>query len=129
MSESNSDLFARTMKSVGLIARQTFNFASEISSLVDNTNVFQPDLENESSCYQFLPDLFPFNLLLLFKPYELGRITQLLTFDTRCAEMYVPKQMQSLRANIIHSSPSDTVLNKLTRTTLTEGKVVRGSDP
>ena len=71
----------------------------------------------------------PFNKPLLFKPTELGHITQFPTFDTRSAGMYTPKQMKIFWDNIIHASASDTVLKKLTRTLLIQGNTVRISDP
>ena len=77
-------LFERTIKTVD-------DFASEIPCLGDYTNVFQLDLENDNSWYKLLPDPMPFNKTLLFKPTELGPITQFPTFDTRRAGMYTPK--------------------------------------
>ena len=71
----------------------------------------------------------PFKKPLLFKPTELGHITQFPTFDTRRAGMYTPKQMKNFWDNIIQASASDTVLKKLTRTILTQGNTVRISDP
>ena len=71
----------------------------------------------------------PFNKPLLFKPTELGHITQFPTFDTRRAGLYTPKQMKKFWDNIIHASASDTVVKKLTRTILTHGNTVRISDP
>ena len=122
-------LFERTTKFVDPITRQTYDFASEIPCLGDYTNVFQLDLENDSSWYQLLPDPMPFNKPLLFKPTELGHITQFPTFDTRRAGMYTPKQMKNFWDNIIHASASDTVLKKLTTTILTQGNTVQISDP
>ena len=92
-------------------------------------NVFQLDLEDDDSWNQLLPDPLPFNEPLLFKPTELGHITQFPTFDTRRAGMHTPEQRKSFRDNIIHASASDTVLKKLTRIILTQGKTVRISDP
>ena len=112
-------LFERTTKFVDPITRQTYDFASEIPCLGDYINVFQLDLENDNSWYQLLPYPMPFNKPLLFKPTELGHITQFPTFDTRRARMYTPKQMKNFWDNIIHASASDTVLKKLTRTILT----------
>ena len=91
--------------------------------------MFQLDFENDNSWYQLLPDPMPFIKPLLFKPTELGHITQFPTFDTRRAGMYTPKQMKNFWDNIIHASASDTVLKKLTRTILTQGNTVRISDP
>ena len=71
----------------------------------------------------------PFIKPLLFKPTELGHITQFPTLDTRRAGMYTPKQMKNFWDNIIHASSSDTVLKKLTKTILTQGNTVRISDP
>ena len=122
-------LFERTTKFVDPITRQTNDFASEIPCLGDYTNVLQLDFENDNSWYQLLPDPMPFNKRLLFKPTELGHITQFPTFDTRRAGMYTPKQMKNFRDFIIHASASDTVLKKLTRTILTQGSSVRISDP
>ena len=122
-------LFERTTKFVDPITPQTYDFSSEILCLGDYTNVFQLDLENDNSWYQLLRDSMPFNKPLLFKPTELGHITQFPTSDTRRAGMYTPKQMNNLWDNIIHASASDTVLKKLTRTILTQGNTVRISDP
>ena len=122
-------LFERTTKFVDLITRQTYDFASEIPCLGDYTNVFQLDLENDSSWYQLLPDPMPFNKPLLFKPTELGHITHFRIFDSRRAGMYTPKQMKIFWHNIIHASVSDTVLKKLTRTISTQGNTIRISDP
>ena len=72
--------------------------------------MFQLDLDNDNSWYPLLPDPLPFNEPLLFKPTELAQITQFLTFDTRRAEMYTPKQMNFFWEIIIHASASDTVL-------------------
>ena len=71
----------------------------------------------------------PFIKPFLFKPTELGHITQFRTFDFRRAGMYTPKQMKIFWDNIIHASASDTVLKKLTRTISTQGKTVRIADP
>ena len=71
----------------------------------------------------------PFIKPLLFKPTELGHITQFPTFDTRRAGVYTPKQLKSFWDNIIHASASDTFLKKITRTILTQGNTVRISDP
>ena len=71
----------------------------------------------------------PFNELLLFKPTELGYITQFPTFDTKRAGNYTPKQMKKFWDNIIHASASHTVLKKLTRTILTRCNTVRISGP
>ena len=71
----------------------------------------------------------PSNKPLLFKPTELGHILQFPTFDTRRVGMYTPKQRKNFWDNTIHASASDTVLKKLTRTVLTQGKTVRISDP
>ena len=122
-------LFERTTKFVDSITRQTYDFASVIPCFGDYTNVFQLDLENDNSWYQLLLDPMPFNKLLLFKPTEVGRITQFPTFDTRRAEMYTPKLMKNFWDNLIHASVSDTVLKKLKRTILTQGNTVRISDP
>ena len=122
-------MFERTNKFVDPIARQTYDFASETPCSGDYTNVFPLDLENDNSCYQLLPDPMPFNKPLLFKPTELGHITQFPTFDTRRAGMYTPKQMKNFWDNVIHASASDTVLKKLTRTSLTQGNTVRISNP
>ena len=70
-----------------------------------------------------------FNKPLLFKPTELGHITQFLIFDARPAGMYTPKQMKKFWDNIFHASASDTVLKNITRTILTQGKTVQVSDP
>ena len=70
-----------------------------------------------------------FNKPLLFQPTELGNITQFPTFDTGRAGMYTPKQMKNFWDNIIYASASDTVLQKLTRTILTQGNAVRISNP
>ena len=78
-------MFQRANKFVDPTTRQTYDFASEIPCLGDNTAVFQLDLENGNSWYQLLPDPMPFNKSLLFKPTELGHITQFTTFDTRRA--------------------------------------------
>ena len=118
-----------TTKLVGPFTRQTYDFASEIPCLGDYTNVFQLDLENDNSWYQLLPDPMLFNKPLLFKPTELGHITQFPTFDSRRAGMSTPKQMRNFWDNIIHASTSDTVQKKLTRTISTQGKTVRISDP
>ena len=64
----------------------------------------------------------------MFKPSELGHITQFPTFDTRPAGMYTPKQMKNFSDNIIHASAFETVLKKLTRTNLTQGNTVQISD-
>ena len=122
-------LFERTTKFVDPITRQTYDFASGILCLGDYTNVFQHDPENDNSWYQLLPDPMPFNTPLLFKPTELGHITQFPTFDTRRAGMYTPKQIKNFLDNIIHASASDTLLKKLTLTILTQGNTVRISDP
>ena len=122
-------MFQRTTKFEYPITRQTYDFASEIPCLGDYTNVFQLDLENDNSWYQLLPDPMPFNEPLLFKPTELGHITQFPTLDTRRAGMYTPKQMINFRDYTIHASASDTVLKKVTRTILTQGNAVRISDP
>ena len=121
--------FERTTKFVDPIPRQTYDFASEIPCLGDHTNVLQLDLQNDSSWYQRLPDPMPLNKPLLFKPTELGHITQFLTFDTRRDGMYTAKQMKNFWDKIIHASASDTVLKKLTRTILTQGNTVQISDP
>ena len=71
----------------------------------------------------------PFNEPLLFKPTALGHIKQFPTFDTRRAGMHTLKQMKNFWDKIIHASASDTVLKKLRRTILTQGKTVRISDP
>ena len=122
-------LFERTTIFVDPITRQTYNFASQIPCLGEDTNVFQLDLKNDISWYQLLPDPMPFNKPLSFKPIELGHITQFPTFDTRRAGMYTPKQMKNFWDNIIHASASDTVLKKLTRIILTQSSTVRISDP
>ena len=122
-------LFERSTKIVDPITRQTYDFASEIPCLGDYISVFQLDVENDNSRYQLLPDTMPFNKPLLFKPTELGHITQFPTFDTRRAGMYTPKQMKNFWDNIIRASASDTVLKKLTGTILTQGNTVRISDP
>ena len=70
----------------------------------------------------------PFNEPLIFKPNELGQITQFPTFDKGHAGIYTPKHMRNFWDNIIHASASDTVLKKLTRTILREAKTVRISD-
>ena len=115
-------LFERTIKIVD-------DFASETPCSGEYTNVLQLDLENDNSSYQLLSDPMPFNKPLLFKPTELGHITQFPTFDTKRAGMYTPKQMKKFWDNTIHASASDTVLNKLTRTILTQINTVRISDP
>ena len=122
-------LFERTTKFVDPSTRQTYDFLSEIPCLGDYTNVFELDLENDNSWYQLLPDPMPFNKPLLFKPTELGHITQFPTFDTTRAGMYTPKQMENFWDNKIHASASETVLKKLTRTILTQGNTVLISDP
>ena len=122
-------MFERSTKFVYPITRQTYDFASEIPCLGDYTNVFQLDLENDNSWYQLLPEPMPFNKPLLFKPTELGHITQFPTFDTRRAGMYTPNQMKNFWDNVIHNSASDTLLKKLTRTILTRGNSVRISEP
>ena len=122
-------LFERTTKFVDPITRQTYDFASEIPCLGDYTNVFQLDLENDNSWYQLFSDPMPFNKPLLFKPTELGHITQFPTLDTRRAGMYTPKQMKNFWGSIFHASASDTVLKNLTRTIFTQGNTVRISDP
>ena len=71
----------------------------------------------------------PFNEPLLFKPTELGHITRFPFSDTRRAGMYTPKQMKIFWDNIIHASASDIVLKKLKRPILTQGNIVRLSDP
>ena len=70
-----------------------------------------------------------FSKPLLFKPTELGHITQFPTFDTRRAGMYTPNQMKKFWDNVIHNFASDTLLKKLTRTILTRGNSVRISEP
>ena len=122
-------LFERTAKFVDPITRQTYELASEIPCFGDYTKVFQLDLEIDNSWYQLLPDPMPLNKPLLFKPNELGHITQFTNFDTRRAGMYTPKQMKNFWDKIIHASASDTALKKLTRTILTQGNTVRISDP
>ena len=122
-------MLERSTKFVDPITRQTYDFASEIPCLGDYTNVFQLDRENDSSWYQLLPEPIPFNKPLLFKPTELGHITQFPTFDTRRAGMYTPNQMKNFWDNVIHNSASDTLLKKLTRTILTRGNSVRISEP
>ena len=64
----------------------------------------------------------------MFKRNKLGHITQFPTFDTSCAGMYTPKQMQNFWDNIIQASASDTVQKKPTRTILTQGNTVRISN-
>ena len=122
-------MFERSTKIVDPITRQTYDFASEIPCLRDYTNVFQLDLENDNSWYQLLPEPMPFNKPLLFKPSELGHITQFPTFGTRRAGMYTPNQMKNFWDNVIHNSASDTLLKKPTRTILTRGNSVRISEP
>ena len=122
-------MFERSTKFVDPITRQTYDFASEIPCLGDYTNVFQLDLETDYSWYQLLPEPMPFNKPLLFKPTELGHITQFPTFDTRRAGMYTPNQVKNFWDNVIHNSASDTLLKKLTRTILTRGNSVRISEP
>ena len=122
-------LFERTTKFVDPIARQTYDLASEIPCLGHYTELFQLDFESDNSWYQLLPDHMPFNKPLLFKPTELGLITQFPTFDTRRAGMFTPKQMKNFWDIIIHASASDTVLKMLTRTILTQGNTVRIYDP
>ena len=122
-------LLEQTTKFVDPITRQTYDFASVIPSSGDYTNVFRLHLENDNSWYQPLRDPMPFNKPLLFKPTELGHITQFPTFDIRRAGMYTPKQIKNFWDNIIHASASDTVVKKFTRTILTQRKTVRTSDP
>ena len=69
------NLFEQTTKFVNPISRQTFDFASEIPSLGDYTNVFQLDRDNDNSWHQLLPDPRPFSKRLLFKPTELGHFS------------------------------------------------------
>ena len=71
----------------------------------------------------------PFDKTLLFKPTELGHITQFPTLDTKHVGMYTPKEIKNFWDDIIHASASDTLLKKLTRTILTQGNTVRNSDP
>ena len=65
---------------------------------------------------------------LLFKPAELGHITQFPTFDTRRVGMYTPKQMKNFWDTNIYASAFNTVLKKLARTILTQGNTIRSSD-
>ena len=65
---------------------------------------------------------------VLFKPTELGQITQFPTLDTRRAGMYTPTQMKTFWDHVFHVSASDAVLKKLTRTILIQGNTVRISD-
>ena len=122
-------MFGRTFKFLDPITRQTYDFAFEIPCLGAYTNVFQLDLENVNSWYQLLPDPMPFNKPFLYKPTELGHITQFPIFDIRRAGMYTPKQKKNFWDNIIHASASDTVIKKITRTFLTQGSTVRISYP
>ena len=122
-------LFERTIIFVDPITPLTYDFASEIPCLGDYTNVFRLDLEDGNSWYQLLPDPMLFNKPLLFKPTELGHITQFPSFDTRRAGMYTPKQMKNFWNIIMHASASDTDLKKLTRTIWTQGNTVRISGP
>ena len=122
-------IFERTTKFVDPITRQTYDFTSVIPCLVVYTKVFQLVLENGNSRYQLLPDPMPFREPLLFKPTEFGHITQFLTFDTKRAGMYTPKQIKIFWDVIIHAPASDVVLKRLTRTILTQGNTVRISDP
>ena len=117
-------LFERTTEFLDPIARQTYDFASEIPCLGDYTKVFLLDLENDNSWYQLLPDPMPFKKPLLFKAAELEQVTQFPTFDTRRAGMYTPKQRKNFWDNIIQAPASDTILKKLTRTILTQGNTV-----
>ena len=94
-------LFEGTIKFVDPITRQTYDFASDIPCLGDYTNVLQLDLEIDNSWYQLLPDLMPFIKPLLFNPIEIGHITQIPNFDTKCAGMYTPKQLKIFWDNII----------------------------
>ena len=121
-------LFERTTTFVNPITRQTYVLASEIPCFGKYANVFQLDLENDISWYQILRDSMPFKEPLLFKPTELGHITQFPTFDTRRAGMRTPKQLKSFWDNIIYASASDSVLNKLTWTILTQGNTIRITD-
>ena len=89
-------LFERTTKFVDPITSQTYDFASEIPSLGDYTNVLQLILDNVYSWYQLLPDAMPFDKPLLFKPMELGHFTQFPTFDTGRAAMYTPKANENV---------------------------------
>ena len=86
-------LFERSTNFLYPITRQIYNFASEIPCSGDYTNVFQLDLENDNSWCQPLPEPMPF-IKPLFKPTELGHITQFPTFETRRAEMYTPQIKQ-----------------------------------
>ena len=52
--------FERSTKFVDPITRQTHVFGSEVPFLGGDTNVFQPDLENCNSWYDFLLDPIPF---------------------------------------------------------------------
>ena len=70
---------------------QTKEFESRKPYLGDYIIVIQLDLENDNSWYQLLPDAKPFNKPSLFKPAELGYITQFPTFEMRCGGMYTPK--------------------------------------
>ena len=70
----------------------------------------------------------PFNKPLLFRPTELGHITQFPTFDTGQSGKYTPNLMKNFWNNINHSSASDSALKKLTRTILTESNTIRISD-
>ena len=71
----------------------------------------------------------PFNKPLLFKPTELGHITQFPTFDTMRPGMYTPTQKKNFWDKVIHNSASDTLLQKLNRTISTRGNSVRISEP
>ena len=122
-------LFERTTKMVDPITRQTYDFASEKPRLGDYINVFQLDLAIENSWCQHLLDPMPHMKSLLFKPTELGYISQFPTFDPRRVGMYTRKQMKIFSDNIIHASASGTVLKKLTGTILTHGNTVRKCDP
>ena len=110
--DRNPFLNEKINKHVLIFTHQTYNFTAKIHCLGDYTSVFQLDLDNDNSWYNFLPGLMPFIKHLMIKANELGQITHILNSDTRRARMYNPKLRQNFFDKINYHSVSDFVLKK-----------------
>ena len=110
-------------KFVDPITRQTFPFANEVKCVGGYKNAYQLDLDNEKSWYHLMPAPVPFKTPFLFSPLSIGHIINSVGYESQRAGIYTPNQLKDFWDNILHSSASKSVLQKISHEVLSSREI------
>ena len=105
------------------ITRQTFPFANKVKCVGGYKNAYQLDLDNEKSWYHLMTAPVPFKTPFLFSPLSIGHIINSVGYESQRAGIYTPNQLKDFWDNILHSSASKSVLQKISHEVLSSREI------